>query len=739
GIGNWELGIGNWELGIGMKYCVEQGRLKKIMSKSGVVGTASCLLALGCNFGVLSPALAQVDSINTQGYTKDSSGSILLPESTPILLPESTPILLPESTPILLPKATLQEQDNPTIDNSGSILLSGIIESEQDARTTNLPKWDATELENEWLSQPENELLSQIEQYSAIETTPAIESDPENELLSQVEQYSDSEPSPAIESDPENELLSQIEQYSDSELSPTIESDPENELLSQIEQYSISERPPSIRRSFPRVDSFVDVTPQDWAYDALRSLVNNYRCLVGYDDNTFRGNSNLTRYEFAAALNRCLERVETIIRNNFDLATEEDLASIQRLIEEFEAELATVKNKVSDQEERVDFLDNHNFSTTTILRGQANFFLTDVFGDRKAVPSGQTPTEDLDAVTTFSGGVRLDFDTSFTGRDLLRTRIQAGNTSSLASGVTGTAMTNIAGNINTGNDVRLSKLFYRFPIGDRGSVYLGATGQSASDFVPALNPASTIALFGFYNPIYDVGFGTGGGLYYQLSDLIGVGASYYTTTSRSNNPNPGNGLFNGHFNALSQITLTPSDRLGISLTYTHYYSPNPNNTNNVTSFIGSEFAQTPFGGTTATSSDNLNVAASYQISDRFQVGGWVGYYHATAEAPAVVNNVNIPEGSNADIWTWALTASYSDLIKQGSNLSFILGLPPKATNNDVVQREDQDTSYHIEVSYRYPITDRISITSGGFVILDPEHNEANNDIWVGLIRLRIDI
>ncbi|NEP10997.1 MAG: iron uptake porin [Symploca sp. SIO2C1] len=628
------------------------------MSKLGVVDVRLLLgsAIIGCNFGILSPAWAQVDpAITTQNYTRDSNGSILLPGTT---------------------------------------------ETEQNA-------------------------LAQLE------------TNQDHEFLSQIERYS--QPSLAVQEFSANELALPIEQDSGSESPSAIQQLPENELLSQIEQYTISERPPTIRRSFPRVEDLQDVTPQDWAYDALRTLTNNYRCLAGYDDDTFRGNNNLTRYEFAAALNRCLQRVETIIKNNFNLATEEDLVSIERLVEEFEAELATVKSKVTDQEERTDFLQNHNFSTTTILRGQANFFLTNVFGERKAVPSGQIPTEDLDSVPSFGGGVRLDFDTSFTGRDLLRTRIQAGNANSLASGVTGTAMTNIAGNINTSNDVRLGKLFYRFPIGDRGSVYLGAVGQSASDFVPALNPASTIALFGFYNPLYDVGFGTGGGVYYQFNDLIGAGVSYYTTTSSTSNPNPGNGLFNGHFNALSQITLTPSDRLGISLTYSRYYSPNPNNTNNITSFIGSEFAQAPFGGTTATSSDNFNVAGSYQINDRLQVGGWVGYYNANAESSALVNGVSIPEGSDADIWTWAFTASYNDLLKLGSNLSFIFGLPPKATSNDIPEREDRDTSYHIELSYRYPITDRISITSGGFVILDPEHNEANNDIWVGLIRLRIDI
>ncbi|NES22328.1 MAG: iron uptake porin [Symploca sp. SIO3E6] len=603
-------------------------------------GFASCLFALGCNLGVLSPAWAQVDPIITnQSYTNDSSGSTLVSETTP------------------------KAQDNPT---------------------TNLPTGDApTQVE----SNQDYELLSQVEQYSESEAAPAIESASENELLSQIEQYSGSQPASAV---------------------PTL---PENEILSQIEQYSISERPRRRRRSFPRVDSLVDVTPEDWAYDALRTLMNNYRCLAGYGDDTFRGNNNLTRYEFAAALRRCLQRVETIIKNNFDLATEEDLASIERLIEEFEAELAIVKDKVSDQEGRVEFLDNNNFSTTTILRGSANFLLNKVFGERKAVPSGQIPTEDLDTLLTFSGGVQLNFDTSFTGRDLLRTNLRAGRN----------------------RDVSLGKLFYRFPVGDRASVYVATTNQSASEFVPVLNPASSISAFASYNPLYDVGAGAGGGIYYQFTDLIGVGVSYYTGSS--NSPNPGKGFFNGDFAALSQITFTPSDRLGIALAYTHYYSPQPGSNRNVTNSVGSEFAQLPFGKNTATTSDNLNIVASYQISDRLQVGGWVGYFHASAQSSALVNGLSIPQGSNADIWTWAFTASYNDLIKLGSKLNFIFGMPPKLTDNDISQREDQDTSYHIELSYRYPIADRISITSGGFVTLAPEHNKANNDIWTGLIRV----
>lgn len=72
--------------------------------------------------------------------------------------------------------------------------------------------------------------------------------------------------------------------------------------------------------------------------------------------------------------------------------------------------------------------------------------------------------------------------------------------------------------------------------------------------------------------------------------------------------------------------------------------------------------------------------------------------------------------------------------KLGSQLSFVFGMPPKVTNNDIVQRRDQDTSLHWELSYRYPLIERISITPGFLMITNPEHNANNESIWMGLIR-----
>ncbi|WP_297041017.1 iron uptake porin, partial [Thermosynechococcus sp. OHK43] len=88
------------------------------------------------------------------------------------------------------------------------------------------------------------------------------------------------------------------------------------------------------------VSQLSDVSPTDWAYQALASLVEKYGCIAGYPDGTFRGNRAATRYEMAAALNACLD----VISDRF--ATKEDLATLRRLMDEFKAELATLRGRV---------------------------------------------------------------------------------------------------------------------------------------------------------------------------------------------------------------------------------------------------------------------------------------------------------------------------------------------------------------------------------------------------------
>ena len=60
------------------------------------------------------------------------------------------------------------------------------------------------------------------------------------------------------------------------------------------------------------ITQFSDVQPTDWAYQALSNLVERYGCVAGYPNGTFAGRKAMTRFEAAALLNACLDRVTEV-------------------------------------------------------------------------------------------------------------------------------------------------------------------------------------------------------------------------------------------------------------------------------------------------------------------------------------------------------------------------------------------------------------------------------------------
>ena len=189
-----------------------------------------------------------------------------------------------------------------------------------------------------------------------------------------------------------------------------------------VNQYAAEEQVTS-------VNQFSDVRPTDWAYQALSNLVERYGCVAGYPNGTFKGGQAMTRYEAAALLNACLDRISEV--------TDE----LKKLMAEFEKELAVLRGRVDGLEARVGELEANQFSTTTKLKGKATFVLgansfggsfdsTPLTAAYSGIPVGTNYADgarELEGATTFNYDVQLDFDTSFTGKDLLRTRLRAGN------------------------------------------------------------------------------------------------------------------------------------------------------------------------------------------------------------------------------------------------------------------------------------------------------------------------
>lgn len=95
-----------------------------------------------------------------------------------------------------------------------------------------------------------------------------------------------------------------------------------------------------------------DVFPGDWAYEALQNLSQNYGCITGYSDDTFRGERILTRYEFAAGLVSCIESMERRILEDGDFATREEWQEMQRFLQETSSKLDLQETRVETLEQR---------------------------------------------------------------------------------------------------------------------------------------------------------------------------------------------------------------------------------------------------------------------------------------------------------------------------------------------------------------------------------------------------
>ncbi|WP_026733143.1 iron uptake porin [Fischerella sp. PCC 9605] len=486
------------------------------------------------------------------------------------------------------------------------------------------------------------------------------------------------------------------------------------------------------------VSQLSDVQPTDWAFQALQSLVERYGCIAGYPNSTYRGNRPLTRYEFAAGLNACLDRVNELVATaTGELVTKEDLATLQKLQEEFSAELATLRGRVDTLEAKNAELEANQFSTTTKLTGQVVAVISDVLGGDDV-----NDVDVRDNNTTFGARSRIELNTSFTGKDTLFTRLQANNIQNPEIGTPEGSLF-FAGDDGT-TDVFIDALWYRFSPTESTEVIAIANAGAADDVTSTVNlfdgdgAFGALSTFGTRNPIYYQMDGAGLGVTQNFSDSLALSLAYLA--SSPNDPSDDNGLFNGGYGALAQLTFQPSDRFTVGLTYINAYNQELGTGSrraNPISFLQSEL--TPPADVTGEpepvsvpfSNNSYGLQASFQFSDNLVLGGWVGYTNA--------KNLSTQGGTidrgKLDIWNWAVTLGFPDLGSKGSLAGIIVGMEPKVTSSSIDQiNEDEDTSYHIEAFYQYQVSDNITITPGVIWLTAPDHNNNNNDAIIGALR-----
>jgi hypothetical protein len=431
----------------------------------------------------------------------------------------------------------------------------------------------------------------------------------------------------------------------------------------------------------------------------------------------------MTRWEFAAGLNACLNQIERLLSENVAVL-KDDIDKLKRLAQEFEAELAALGARVDNLEGRVAFLEDHQFSTTTKLKGEVIFNISDTFGDfADGSEDDDDDDEDDPTQTILSERVRLNFETSFTGKDLLKVRLQASNTPNYGR-TTGTNMARLAYDDDTGNSVILDDLFYRFPIGDNITTWVGASGLDLDDVFSTVNPyladsgTGSLSRLGRYNQFINrAPAGAGAALRYKFGKTFNVTAAYLADKNDAADPTEGNGLFNGTFHAGIQLDFMPMDTLEIAASYLHSYRTA--NSGGLFGGVSSNDAEFPFGRDVANTAERFSLQANWKVADSINLTAWGGYGFANER------DADLDEDS-IDLWTWNAAVSFLDLGKEGSVLSLGGGMPPKG--------DREDTSYIIQAQYKFPITDNILITPGAYVILNPNHDDDNDAIWVGVLR-----
>jgi carbohydrate-selective porin OprB len=460
------------------------------------------------------------------------------------------------------------------------------------------------------------------------------------------------------------------------------------------------------------ITQFSDVYPTDWAYQALSNLIERYGCVAGYPNGTYRGNRAMTRFEAAALLNACLDRVTEV--------TDE----LKRLMKEFEKELAILKGRVDGLEARVGELEATQFSTTTKLTGKAEFTVgATSYGNKKKGLRNAAGKYVGDDATVFSYRTTLNLNTSFTGKDLLYTRLRAGNFGDNAfsgKGYTG-KQTQIEASKSTENSVKVDKLWYQFPLGNDFQVFAGPLIENY--YMLAATPGvykhvlKQFKLGGYYGA-YGASTSPGAGINWisnrnaDYSDpKFKVSVNYVAKNGASSDPNNGGiagDRSKGKF--LSQIAYgTPSWQVSAAYAYSQAGMT-----------VGG--AGTPLGASTKNynSANQFNLNAYYQPLDN----GWIPSISVGWSISKFNGGSNIiKRGDRTEAQGWLVGLNWQDAFMRGNRLGFAVGQPQFVTKLRGQGKNGQnyadDGNYAFELYYDFQVTDNITVTPALFYLSRP--------------------
>ena len=488
----------------------------------------------------------------------------------------------------------------------------------------------------------------------------------------------------------------------------------------------------------PVSQSKSNVRSTDGAVRALQSLVNRYRCIDRDRAAALSAKLTMSRAEFAADLNTCLQRLDRLSATDADSVYRSDLETLQRLQSEFKAELATVGDRIEPIAAKTAKLEASQFSTTTKLEGEAIFAITDIGTGSKSIRNsnitpGVSRSGDINPATTANptvvARVRLNLLTSFTGKDLLFTQLQSGNGGQTAAifgqdpGLGGSYRFNTfdLDYAGAGTGVVVNYLYYKFPLSPDLQVSIGP-GLAVNDYVDgnsytndeAVNFSSTF----FKNnpllfPVSGAGAGAGaavlwnpGGGAFSLRGAYVAGAGNNPSKTATND----GGLFGDPYQGTVELEFAPKlgDAPAPVALRLQYTGAKVNRRNISVGALNAEWTISPTLG----------------FFGRYGFGSITG---ETGDSFAGLAQTTF-SGKTLRPATWSTGIALTDVGMKGSRAAIAVGQPFVESN------VGNSTQTNVEAFYRIPIAENIAVTANVQLIFNSNNNSANDPITVGTIR-----
>jgi len=482
--------------------------------------------------------------------------------------------------------------------------------------------------------------------------------------------------------------------------------------------------------------------------------------VAGYPNGTFKGGQAMTRFEAAALLNACLDRIT------------ETTDEIQRLQQDFAKELSVLQGRVGSLEKKVGTLESTQFSTTTKLEGDTYWTIGASSFNSGARSIGLTgPSSSNNNTvpvgwansnyggTSFNYDVRLNLKTSFTGKDLLYTRLRAGNYQGSAfSGRPFSLLaldrafpgSNNSGFASTNGTFYLDRLYYRWPLSKaftaavgpqaRNTEFLGTapfyyTDHQGLDFfqlhgAPGVYNKATGSTFAL---IWKQQVKKGKPFFTASSSLVSPGGNESDTDGNYRSTAVTAGGILGGQSADSWLTQIAYNQSQWKATAGYNYTK----CGGASDYVNRRGTQAAVQALTCSGTNDS--ASSFALSAAWQPkkGGTIvpslslGYGYTAYTQNFVPTNFGsnygalggaIPAGTStgniAATQSWTTALQWKDAFVKGNSAGMAVGQPSFVTalRNG---RTPQDGNYAWEWWYKFKVSDQIAITPTFFYLSNP--------------------